>query len=476
MHWYRLMRRVAFLAMAVTVVWCAWRVDAQQTGDAAATRRPTFKPFRFDENWSALRDPELQTEPLDSLKFIPLNTLDPNRYLSIGGEFRTRYDYFRNPGFGLRGLDHDDFALQRLLLSADLQVDEHLRVFVQTVSGFQIGSESDHSPQQDDALDLQQCFAQVRFGDSKDLALQFRAGRMEMGFGSYRLVSPRDPTNVRQNFDGVRATVAWSGVTLDAFLNRPVEQKRALFNDGENDAQTFWGLYATLPLTPNKSVNADVYYLGLRRENARFNAGIGTDERHSAGSRLWGAYAGLDYDVEGVLQFGTFGTQQIRAWTVASNVGYTWSDAPWKPRLGIKANFASGDTSRNDGTLGTFYALFPRQGYLSELNLLAPSNFFDLHPSLQLKPLDTVTLSASVDPLWRYTTADGVYGPGRVAIPASASSGRYVGTTIDFQVDWSISRQLSLTAYYGHFFKGDAVRDAGGKNVDYAGVWLTFKF
>ncbi len=439
-------------------------------------QRPAYKTFRSDEDWSPLRDSALRTEPLDRVKYVPLSSFDRFKYFSLGGEVRTRYDYFKNPGFGLRGLEHDDFVLQRLLLSGDLHLDEHVRVFAQAVSAFQSGPESAPSPQQDDVLDLQQGFAEVWFGESRDRSFQIRAGRMEMGFGSYRLVSPRDPTNVRLNFDGLRATLAWPGVTVDVFLTRPVEQKRGLFNDGENDAQTLWGLYSTIPLLPNKALSADVYYLGLHRENARFDSGVGTDDRHSVGSRLWGAGAGLDYDVEGVFQFGTFSDRDIRAWTVASNVGYTWSDVSWKPRLGVKTNVASGDTDRHDGTAGTFYALFPRQGYFSELNLLSPSNFVDIHPSIQLKPRDDVTLSASADPFWRLATADGVYGPGRVAVPASASSGRFVGTTLDFQVEWAITRQVSLTGYCGHFFKGDVVRDPGGKDVDYAGAWLTLKF
>jgi hypothetical protein len=452
---------------------------AAYADDGAAptpAQRPSFKVFRYEEDWSALRNPSLRTEPLDDFKYIPLQTAAPDQYLSLGGEVRSRYDYFKNPGFGLRGLEHDDFGLQRLLLSADLHLGEHLRLFAQTVSAFQVGSESPPSPQQDDVLDLQQGFAEVRFGDTVERSLSLRAGRMEMGFGSYRLVSPRDPTNVRLNFDGLRATFAAPGVTIDAFLTRPVEQKRGLFNDGENDAQTFWGLYATVPILPDKALSLDTYYFGLRRENARFDSGTGTDERHSVGSRVWGASRGCDYDIEGVVQFGTFAGDDIRAWTLASNVGYTWANAAWKPRLGIKANVASGDTDRHDGTLGTFYALFPRQGYFSELNLLSPSNFFDIHPSLQVKPREDLTLSASADPFWRCTTADGVYGPGRVAIPAAAGDGSYVGTTVDFQADWALSRQLVLTSYYGHFFKGDVVRAAGGKNVDYAGLWLTFKF
>lgn len=216
--------------------------------------------------------------------------------------------------------------------------------------------------------------------------------------------------------------------------------------------------------------------LGLRRDNARFSSGSGADERHSVGARLWGGHQGLEYDAEGVVQFGTFAGLDIHAWTLASNLGYAWREVAWKPRIGVKANVASGDTNPHDGTSGTFYALFPRQGYFSELNLFTPSNFIDVHPWAQLKPSSDLTFTASIDALWRYSTSDAVYGPGRIAIPSSASTGSYVGITADLQVEWSISSQLSITGYLGRFFKGDVVSDAGGKDVDYAGVWMTYKF
>lgn len=437
--------------------------------------RPSFKTFRFDENYSGFKVPPAGAEPFDEIKRIPLDASDPAAYLSVGGESRTRYDYFSHPGFDLRGLDHDDFVLQRFLLHTDWHLDSHLRVFTQIVSAFQFDPESVPSPQQDDALDLQQAFVDYRFGETREESLTLRGGRMEMGFGSSRLVSPREPTNVRLNFDGVRATLVTHGVTVDAFLTRPVEQARGIFNDGQNDAQTFWGLYSTFAIAPAGKASTDLYYLGLRREKARFDAGVATDERHSVGSRLWGQANGFDYDFEGVFQFGTFGEREIRAWTVASNVGYTWEGLAWKPRVGLKANVASGSTS-DTGSLGTFYALFPRQSYFSEINLLAPSNFFDLHPSLQIKPVESLTIVASWDPFWKYTAADAVYGPGRVAIPSSASAGTYVGSTIDLQAEWMLTRQLSVTGYYAHFFPGEVVHSAGGRDTDYCGAWVTFKF
>jgi hypothetical protein len=299
---------------------------------------------------------------------------------------------------------------------------------------------------------------------------------MEMGFGSYRLVTARDPTNVRLNFDGARLLARFGRASVDVFLTRPVEQKRGIFNDGENDNQSFWGVYSTLPLSTDQSLAVDVYYLGLERNEAQYGPRRATETRHSIGSRLWGRHAGWDYDVEGVAQFGTFDSQDIRAWTLASSIGYTWADASLKPRVGLKANIASGDSDPSDSRLGTFNALFPRQSYFSEASLLAPANFFDVHPSLAIKPHETITLTTTWDPYWRYSVDDAVYGPRGVAVPAGASSGRYVGSTLDLQVDWAITPQASWTFFYAHFFAGDVVRDAGGRSVDYVGSWLTFKF
>lgn len=431
--------------------------------------------FRYDEDYAFLRDPARRTEPLDGLKFVPLGQ-DPAWYLSIGGEARMRYEYFREPGFGLRGLDHDDFVLQRFLLHADVHTGEHVRGFVQFVSGLQAGNESEPSPTQDDALDLQQAFADLSTGEVGTGRWRLRAGRMEMSYGSSRLVTARDAPNIRLNFDGVRGTYAAGESTIDAFLTRPVQQKRGLFNDEANEDQAFWGVYAVTPLGGPLATKLDLYYLGLERAEARFASGVADETRHSIGARFSGTPGGWDYDVEAVFQFGSFGEDQIRAWTIASNIGYTFRGAAWTPRVGLKANIASGDQDPSDGTLGTFNAMFPRANYFNEANLIAPANFFDVHPSVQVSPLETVTLTAAVEGVFRQSTRDAVYSPGRIGIPATASDRRYVGTGLTLQADWTISRNASMTASYTHFARGPVVEDAGGEDVDFLGTWITFRF
>jgi hypothetical protein len=449
---------------------------AENTPAAAPPRSPPpFRLFRYDEDYSSLADPARRTDLFDPVRFVALDDAGEWR-LTLGGESRTRYEYFREPGFGLRGLDHDDFVAQRLLLHADMRAGERARAFVQLLSGIQAGNESATVPTQDNVLDLQQAFADVVVVQHDDISLTIRGGRQEMGLGSYRLVTPRDATNARLNFDGARLTLKTTATTIDAFITRPGQQERGLFNDSADEKQAFWGLYSSTSIVPDSRASIDLYYLGLDRENSRYAAGIADENRHSVGARLWGKPGGWDYDLEAVFQFGTWGDTNITAWTVASNTGYTFGSIAWKPRVGIKANVASGDGDASDGTLGTFNALFPRNNYFNDANLFTPANFFDVHPSLQVSPMETLTLTAAADFFYRYSTDDAVYSPGRVAIPADASEERFVGTALTLQADWTLTPNFSWTLTYTRFFRGPVVSDANGTDVDFLGTWLTFRF
>jgi hypothetical protein len=94
--------------------------------------------------------------------------------------------------------------------------------------------------------------------------------------------------------------------------------------------------------------------------------------------------SGLDFDYDGVSQFGTFGAGNIRAWTVASETGYRFPTAPLKPRFSVKADISSGDNPRSK-TLATLNPLFPKGNYFGGLATTGPGplNFMDVHPHVE---------------------------------------------------------------------------------------------
>ena len=154
-----------------------------------------------------------------------------------------------------------------------------------------------------------------------------------------------------------------------------------------------------------------------------------------------------------------------------------FGNLPWTPRLGLKADVASGDTDRKDGTLGTFDPLFFRSGYFNDASLYRPSNLMDLHPSLQVSPRESLVLSLATDVLWRYTVNDGVYSPG--GNPVLRPNGRgshYLGTTLEATAEWWVNRHVTVNAAYVYFFGDRHVKTAGGKDVSFLSTTFSFLF
>jgi alginate export protein len=462
----------AFLTLAST---CSTSVLAQ-SGDSSA-KPPAYKQLRYDEDYAYLQDQSQRSDPWDLIKYIPLGNGGVS-YLSIGGEIRQRYEYFRNPVWGQEEQDDNGYWLQRYMLHTDVHLGNRVRFFGQIKSGIEIGRAGGPRGADEDQLDLHQAFVDIRaWADGKD-SLALRIGRQEIGLGSSRLVSFREGPNVRQSFDGVR--LGWRGGEwqIDGLATKPVETKRGFFDDAWDHTRSFWGVYAVGPFRALPKGRVDLYYLGLDRKKARFDQGIGRELRHSIGARIWGQTESWDYNTELVYQWGSFGQGSIRAWTTASDTGYRIESIKFRPRFGLKADIASGDRDPTDGTLGTFNALFPKGAYFSEADLLGPYNLMDLHPSLQLNFTERISLIPDGDFFWRQSTRDGVYGiPGNLIRSGHTSSARYIGSHSGLQLEWRLDRHITLTTIYLHFFPGPFLKETQpGRNVNFVALWVTYRF
>ena len=438
---------------------------------------PPFKQLRYDENYAYLRDPALRADSLDTVKFIPLSKSGES-YLTLGGEIRLRYEYYHNSQWGLGPQDDNGYLLQRYMIHADTHLGEWFRVFAQFKSGLEDGRNGGPRPPDEDKFDLNQAFFDIRVPLAEAASFTFRAGRQELSYGSSRLVSFREGPNVRQSFDGAKGILELAEWQIDAFAVKPVNTKTGVFDDDSDPDRTFWGLYAVRPLSVLPGGSIDLYYLGLDRDDAEFDQGTGHERRQSIGTRIWGDEAGWDYNLEFVYQFGGFGDADIRAWTAASDIGFTFESAPLKPRLGLKANVTSGDENANNPDLQTFNPLFPRGAYFGEPALIGPANHIDIHPSVILAPAQNLTLDLNWDCFWRESVRDGIYGPAMNLIQTGQTSrARYVGNQIEALLEWQPNRRLTLTADYAHFFAGDFLKETTpGKDVDYFTAWITFRF
>lgn len=431
--------------------------------------------MRYDENWSPMLDPARRSAPLDALKAIPLNA-DGSWYLTLGGELRERYESSRHPVFGLRSPPKNDYLLHRALLFGDLRLGPHGRAFVELVNGLVGGWDGTPPPTQKDQLDLLQGFGELTLPAAGGEAM-LRAGRQEISFGSSRLVSVREGPNVRRAFDGIRT--AWTGEPgrVDVFLVRPVSPETGSFNDGSDQDQAFWGSYATGPVPGVPDLKADLYYLGLERDGARYAQGTGTEHRHTVGARLFGERAGFDWNVEGAFQFGSFGQGSIRAWTLSSNAGFTFTGLPFSPRLGLNADAISGDGDLGDDRLETFNPLFPKLPYFSEANLVAPANLLDIQPNLTLALTPAVSMNLGWNALWKQAKADAFYAPPLSPVAGTAGGdSRFIGQQASVSLEWQATEQLVFGGSYVQFTPGSATREAGGRSGNFLTAWMQFRF
>jgi Alginate export len=418
-----------------------------------------------------------EKDPFDALKNIPLSS-DGSVYVDLGGQLRIRPEFSRSPVFGLAAPERNDGLLVRSFLSADFHLGPYLRTFVELGSGQAPIWDGAPPATQFDRFDLMQGYGELTLpSDAGNFMV--RAGRQEMSFGSSRLVSVRESPNIRRAFDGVRAAwIASPDARIDAFFVQPVLPLSGVFDDKPDPDQAFWGVYGTSPVAGIPALKADLYYLGLNRDNAMFAQGIANEHRHTLGARLFGKANDFDWNVEGAYQFGQFGTADINAWTVSANLGYTFQGVPFSPRIGLNADVISGDRNLHDGTLGTFNPLFPKLPYFSEANLAAPANLIDVQPNLTVTPVKNVTLTIGWNPLWKAAEADAFYGgPAITPVAATAGgTGRYIGQQVSTTLTWTPTKHLTFGGTYVSYTPGKRIEQAGGRSGSFAAAWATISF
>lgn len=454
-------------------------VSAQTTSG----REATFMPLRF------LEDVEAYCPTSDENSRFTLKCLQPmgrhHPLISLGGEVRWKLDSYRNPAFG-SGPAGVTYPLQRMLVHADARLSSNVRAFAQLGHHVRYGSDSLVRPSDESDIDLQQGFVDILLRQGPDDGWGARLGRQELGFGSTRFVGAREGANMRLSFDA--ALLSWRSPNrhrIEAFAGRPVRNGPGAFDDVGDNRRAFWGVYTTsrlwgkttFPERPtDQALSLDLYYLGFENTQARFVDATGAERRAALGARLFGRRGAIDLDWEAQTQRGSVDSNDIRAWTVATDTGWTATSLPWTPRLGLRADIASGDARRGDGELGSLQPLFASPAYFSEAALVAPVNLMSLNPHLTVTSLAGVRLQFGWNVLWKQQAADAFYRPGPVAVQGTAGGARRIGDQVWLGASLPLTRHVSMATSLVHFNPGPVVRQGGGRSVSYGTFSLKVQF
>jgi len=468
-------RQALFLGVAMLAL------GAQAAAQTAPPERPRPSILRQDENWGALRDPDLRAGPLDRLKHIPLSP-SGEVFLHLGLDARISARVFDNEEWGAVP-GRDGAVYTRINPHAGLVVGDRARLFVALKHGQVTGRRGPIAPPERDALDLWMGFGELGFGDllggtPGDALL--RLGRQEYHFGAGRMISVREGPNVRASADGTHLRLKVRGWTVDGLAVRYTTTEPDIFDNRAVDGDAVQALYATGPL-PGAGV-LDLYLIQHDRDRSPYQQASGDEQRRTVGARWSVRSERLTMDLEGTGQFGELRTPQatldIRAWSVASTVQYAYPERPWTPAVGLEFGATSGDQDASDTRLETFRAPKPPGRYFGQSNPLGPGNLVGMRVFGQARPTPELVLEAQVLGFWRPEGQDGLYSPGGTIVRGASGRGTsFVGWEPGVNLERRINANLTLGIRASYFVAGEVIEASGpGENISFLELTSTFSF
>lgn len=328
------------------------------------------------------------------------------------------------------------------------------------------------------AVELPQAYVKLRLdgalGAQGSIAVE--AGRFLLNLGSGRLIATDEYRNTVNGFTGVRVDLDVDRDTeLALFYVLPQERLPDAQDDIRNnrvvfDRETFddvlFGAHAQRKAWLGMGQAELGYYRLVQQDSPR----RATADRHlnvvdarlvrEARARV------VDYDVEGVYQFGHASDSTMATATRArvssgffhAAAGYTFG-TPLEPRVGLFYDYASGD--KRGGTFGRFDTLFgsrrddlgPSGTYagLARENISAPGIRLEAKPGKRFEALGDYRA------IWLASRFDRFYG----VIDKTGGSGSFGGQQIEGRLRyWLLPDHLRLESNAALLFKGDFLKDA----------------
>ncbi len=289
------------------------------------------------------------------------------------------------------------------------------------------------------------------------------ANTFALGAGTTNGV-PRD-LSLRKAFDGIRATLNYDPLVIDAFYAKVDEVYNANaaapnYNNEDNDV---YGINARYDV--NKDLAVEGYYIALK-QRSRVGIMDKNNNIHTIGMLLLATpIENLKASLEMAYQFGVqrgAATQDLSvdAYAVQAMADYTFANTKYTPKLGASYTYLSGKNSQDE--VGQWNPLFNDQCLNNIPYAIFPmTNLHVWNVRGSMKPTDDITLGVN----YGYYLRD-EKSPMVGAYPISAynmSDKKVLGHAIDLTATYDYTEDVQFALTNGYFVTGDALNDVGGK-------------
>jgi len=365
----------------------------------------------------------------------------------------------------------------RAMLSAKMDIADDIHVFVEAISMQAAGNKKlfrynpgltvgNRDPQiRLPIIDLYQGY--LLWEDFAVRGFDVQVGRQEIAYSNEWLLGNNDFYG-GLSWDGARVSMKGDQGYFDLFAARLIKRYKP---EGPTKPLLF-GMYSSYTFVEDS--NIDFFALNTQDRMNPNDLGVKADfvgeDRYTLGTRFWGEfYPEVDYSFQGAWQFGKTrlpsGRETISAYALEGELGRTWPEMMWSPRLAVRAARASGDDSPDSGNATAFNPIYQdfhaRYGYADAVtfsNLIA----YSLLGKINMSPGWTVGGEAH---MFRF-----------VDKPAGFS-GHHLANEFDVYVGWEVTEFFNLKFVYANFHKGKAFRTIDGArdrnhrlflNIEYA--------
>lgn len=346
----------------------------------------------------------------------------------------------------------------------------------------------------------------IETNETAGLPLRVRIGRQQIKLGSGWLVGESHAT-INSSFDGVRATLTGDRYEIDGWATKLAEIGAAE-EDGDVD---FYGLSAACTAIEGQDFLAYGLYLRDARavNSTNFAAPIeliedmlGLDDYNvtnlfTVGLRAEGTVGRCDYAGEVAYQFGNadsmgalfapantlYGDDHARYDTWAGDVelGYTFENIAWKPRVYFGGAYFGGDDNRDVSFLEwlnpfdrpdasvSFNRLFSQKRYYELFDeARTGTNFHQIRAGVSAQPLERISAAIEASELGVNDSFDyplsidagGFRIPVAPALPfLTQRSGGDIGYVAGIEFLYEYSENLSFRLAWDHLFVGEDATD-----------------
>lgn len=428
--------------------------------------------YRAPRSYSTTRDPDLPKYARHAPE-TNWGLLRDAGWLDVGLDYRFRYEY-RDDDIrrAQAGLDQPLLHRTRAYLAIHDILDP-FRFAVEMQDSRRYHGDYPRDTRDVNEFELIRLYGELYFaealgrdslGNARPLSLRYGIHNFE--FLDRRLIGNNQWRNTANTFQGFQAALGqekndWQ---LDLLAVQPLLRDKYRW---DQPVEQQW-MYALIGHWRRWSdvVTFEPFYLALNQ-----SAHDAVPERlvHSPGLRAYGVVpgTGLDFDMSVIYQTGRSGDRDMQACGGVFEIGHTWKDHPWRPRLSGFYGYASGDRDPNDGEDNRFERFFgfgrpwSANDYIQFENISTPKLRMEATPSKAFR------FDFGYSWYWLASDTDRFAGTGQA--DRTGKSGNFVGHEFDIRFRCQMNRHVEAILGYAHFMPGGQVESTlRGGDTDFA--------